>query len=74
MGSGKTPAGLPRYLPRLTTNGGCVRPAANHRCYKEIVMDTIIKLAVLIAICGGGAVAIAVGMQMIARRSTREKQ
>ena len=42
--------------------------------YTRPTMDTILKLAVLVVICGGGAIAIAVGMQMIARRSSREKQ
>jgi len=37
-------------------------------------MDTILKLAVLVVICGGGAVAIAVGLQLVARRASREKQ
>jgi len=37
-------------------------------------MDTILKLAVLIVICGGGAIAIAVGLQMVARRAPGKKQ
>jgi len=39
-----------------------------------IAMDTILKLAVLIAICGGGAVAISVGLQLVVRRAPGEKQ
>jgi len=39
-----------------------------------IEMDTILKLAVLVSICGGGAIAIAVGLQLVARRAARKKQ
>jgi len=46
---------------RQPTSGAIVR----------IEVDTILKLAVLVVICGGGA--IAVGLQLIARRASREK-
>jgi len=48
---------------RQPTSGAIVR----------IEMGTILKLAVLVVICGGGAIAIAVGLQLIARRASREK-
>ena len=48
---------------RQPTSGAIVR----------IEVDTILKLAALVVICGGGAIAIAVGLQLIARRAPREK-
>jgi len=37
-------------------------------------MDTILKLAVVGVICGGGAIAIAVVLQLIAQRASRKEQ
>jgi len=36
-------------------------------------MDAIIKLVVLVVICGGGAIVMAVGLQLIARRASSRK-
>jgi len=56
------------------SNGGAHKQPTSQQWYRKDRMDTILKLAVVGVICGGGAIAIAVVLQLIAQRASRKEQ
>lgn len=66
------PEGQPQQREGVTAKSSHAFQRSFSGAIVNLDMDTILKIAVVILICGGGSIAIAIGLQLLARRGPRK--